>query len=149
MSATVRKYYKRDGQTNIDVPGLQRPSLRRYCGGKAHILQRSEPYEGCDGLATVSASALARLAGQSPFNFATCVVFLGRRFEANFARIATITDHLRSTASRLGANNITTEADRLRSAVMSDADLLSILHITRALTKECQQLQQGTALPVT
>ena len=66
----------------------------------------------------------------------------------NFARIATITDHLRSTASRLGANNITTEADRLRSAVMSDADLLSILHITRALTKECQQLQQTTASPV-
>jgi hypothetical protein len=66
----------------------------------------------------------------------------------NFARIATITDHLRSTADRLGANNITTEADRLRSAVMSDADLLSILHITRALTKECQQLQQATASPV-
>jgi hypothetical protein len=33
--------------------------------------------------------------------------------------------------------------------VMSDADLLSILHITRALTKECQQLQQASALPVT
>lgn len=66
----------------------------------------------------------------------------------NYARIAAITDHLHSAASRLGADNITTQADRLRTAVMSDADLLSILHITHALTTECQQLQQTTALPV-
>jgi putative nucleotidyltransferase with HDIG domain len=61
----------------------------------------------------------------------------------NFERIATITDHLRSAANRLGAKNVTAQADRLRSAVMSDADLLSILHITRELTTECRQLQQS------
>ena len=64
--------------------------------------------------------------------------------EQNFERVATITHHLRSAASRLGATNITRQADQLRSAVMSDTDLLSILHITRALTTECQQLQQTT-----
>lgn len=58
----------------------------------------------------------------------------------NFERIATISDHLRSAANRLGAMNVTVQADRLRAAVMSDADLLSVLHITRELTNECQQL---------
>ena len=66
--------------------------------------------------------------------------------EQNFERVATITHHLRSAASRLGATNITRHADQLRSAVMSDTDLLNILHITRALTTECQQLQQTTAV---
>ena len=61
----------------------------------------------------------------------------------NFERIATITDHLRSAANRLGANSVTAQADRLRSAVMSDADLLSILHITRELANECRQLQNS------
>ncbi len=57
--------------------------------------------------------------------------------ERDFDRVATITEHMKLSAKRLGAIGLTTKAQKLQTAVLSDADLLDILHMASELTDEC------------
>jgi PAS domain S-box-containing protein len=61
--------------------------------------------------------------------------------EQDFDRIAAITEHMKQSATELGAERLKTTAHNLQTAVLSDSDMLDILQMARELTEECRDLQ--------
>ena len=112
----------------------------RHCAGTQFDPQLVERFITVVSESVASASAVSDSATRSIFvdlgTIASCLQ------EKDMDRVATVTEHLKSVACRIGSDNVQVKAEKLQSAILSDADLLEILYTARELTMECAQLQK-------
>jgi diguanylate cyclase (GGDEF)-like protein/PAS domain S-box-containing protein len=62
--------------------------------------------------------------------------------ERDFDRVVTISTHIEQTAAQMGATRLRTKAEHLRTAVLSESEILEILQMAQELTQECRQLNR-------
>lgn len=63
--------------------------------------------------------------------------------DRDFDRVVTISTHIEQTTAQMGATRLRSKAEQLRTAVLSESELLEILQMAQELTHECRQLNQS------